>query len=68
MGEEDEVRQAIRDHFESPQAVSEPGAIIVSLVGVSGMIHRQFDSWEFDRITLLVQQEAEKQAFVALAD
>src|SRR4051812_36811304 len=68
MGNEEEVRQAIRDHFESLQAVSEPGAIMVSLLGVTGIIHRQFALWEFDDITRLVEQEAAKQAFVALVD
>ena len=68
MGNDEDVRQAIRTHFEGLQAVSEPGVVMVSWVGVSGIINRQFRSWEFRDICRLVQQEAEKSAFVALVD
>ena len=68
MGNDEEVREAIRAHLQQLRVVSQPGENILSMGGVTSIIHRQFDLVPPDDIKVLVKEEAQKFGFVPLED
>ena len=68
MGEDNHIREAIRAHLQQLREVSQPGENSLSMVGVTTIIHRQFDLVSPGDIKVLVKEEAQKLGFVPLED
>ena len=68
MGADDEIREAIRAHLEQLREVSQPDENIISMDGVTTIIHRQFELVPPSDIKVLVKDEAQKLGFLPLED
>ena len=68
MRVDDEIREAIGAHLDKLREVSQQGENIISMNGVTAIIHRQFDLIPPDEIKVLVKEEAKKLGFVPLED